>query len=294
MNDKKDKQAAAKKLGQTLLSAGVVTKKELSSALSEQKRTGDKLGKILIDLGFATEMEIVYTLAINMGLEYIELQKITVGADAIKSVSLELAEKHLVLPIRVMDNRITLAMSDPFDIAALRDIGFAAGKSVYPVVSTLFEIRRAIRVYYYNAIPKRLGEILIETGAILPEQLNSCLEKQKAVKKKIGDIILWLNFTTETEIARALSLQLNIPHVDIALLGIQEDVLRLIDKEFALKHVIIPLSDTGLMLEIAMANPMDIDTIREVKSLANKDVEVVISTATDIEGAIRRHYPGIT
>ncbi|MBF0517173.1 MAG: type II secretion system protein GspE, partial [Nitrospirae bacterium] len=142
--------ANIKRLGTALLEAGVIKEQELDAALSEQKRTGSKLGKVLIDLGFTSEMEIVHTLANNMGLEYVELQKTTIAAEAIKAVPLKLAEKHLVLPVNFIDNRLVLAMSDPLDLGAVRDIEFVTGKKVKPVVSTLTEIRRAIQSYYYK------------------------------------------------------------------------------------------------------------------------------------------------
>ncbi|KWT85076.1 ATPase, T2SS/T4P/T4SS family [Candidatus Magnetominusculus xianensis] len=286
--------ANTKKLGAALLEAGVIKEEELKSALAEQKRTGSKLGKVLIDLGFTSEMEIVHTVADTMGLESIEIQKTEIEAAAINAVPVKLAEKHLVLPINFANNRITVAMSDPLDLGAIRDIEFVTGKKVKPVVATLSEIRRAIQTYYYNVKPRMLGEILVEAGTIKPEQLEACLKKQKTSKKKLGGIITQMNFATEAEIARGLSSQLNMPYIDLTFVGIQNDVARLIDKDFALKYVLVPLRATNRMVEIAMANPMDIDAIREVKYMLNKEVEVVISTPTEIENAIRRNYAEIT
>ncbi|MBF0487968.1 MAG: Flp pilus assembly complex ATPase component TadA [Nitrospirae bacterium] len=284
----------AKKLGATLLEAGVINEKELNAALTEQKRTGHKLGKVLIDLGLTTEMDIVHTLANNMGLEYVELKNSVIEAETIKAVPVKLAEKHLVLPINFKGNRITVAMSDPLDLGAIRDLEFVTGKGVNPVVATLSEIRRGIQSYYYKTKPRMLGEILVEAGTIKPEQLEICLKKQKTTKKKLGDIITKMNFASETEIARGLSSQLNMPYIDLTFVGIQPEIAKLIDKDFALRYVLVPLSATNRVVEIAMANPMDIDAIREVKYLLNKDVEVVISTPTEIENAIRRNYAEIT
>ncbi|MBF0456564.1 MAG: hypothetical protein HQK99_01550 [Nitrospirae bacterium] len=67
------------KLGGALLEAGAINEKDLNSALTEQKRTGHKLSKVLKDLGLTTEMEMVRTIADNMGLEYVELQKSTIA-----------------------------------------------------------------------------------------------------------------------------------------------------------------------------------------------------------------------
>ncbi|MBF0488089.1 MAG: Flp pilus assembly complex ATPase component TadA [Nitrospirae bacterium] len=291
MKAKFDRQAAVlAKLGEALLKADAITEAELDLALTEQKRTGHKLGKILMDNGYATEMEIVNALADNMGLEYISLQEANIEEAAIKAVPMKLVEKHLVMPVNFEGTRITIAMSDPLDLGAISDLEFVTGKKVRPVVTTLAEIRRATQHYYHNKKPKRLGEILLDAKTISTEQLEACLSNQKASKKKLGDIIVQMGFSTETEIARALSSQLNLPYVDLSKVVIKASATGLIDKDFALKHSIMPISATTRLMQIAMVNPMDIDSIREVKYMVNRDVDIVISTATDIESAINKYY----
>ncbi|MBF0456462.1 MAG: Flp pilus assembly complex ATPase component TadA [Nitrospirae bacterium] len=286
-----DRQAAVlAKLGEALIKVGAINETELNAALSEQKKTGHKLGRILMDNGYATEMEIVNALADNMGLEYIELQDAVIDETAIKAVPLKLVEKHLVMPVRFTGNRITIAMSDPLDLGAISDLEFVTGKKVHPVVTTLAEIRRATQHYYYKKKPKRLGEILIDAKTLSKEQLDECLANQKVSKKKLGDVIVQMGFSTETEIARALSSQLNLPYVDLSKTNIKHDAVELLNKEFALKHTIIPTNVSSRLVQIAMANPMDIDSIREVKYMLNKDVDIVISTTSDIENAIDRYY----
>ncbi|MCG6551145.1 MAG: Flp pilus assembly complex ATPase component TadA, partial [Candidatus Magnetominusculus sp. LBB02] len=293
MTTKINRYDTKKKLGEALLEAGVINEKDLSHALSEQKRTGHKLGKVLIDLGITSEMEIVHTLATNMGLEYVELQKTPIEADAVKAVPVKLAEKHLVLPISFNGNRITIAMSDPLDLGAIRDLEFVTGKSVKPVVTTLSEIRRAIQAFYHKKKLLMLGEILLTAGTISPEQLEVCLKIQREGKRKLGDIIVQMHFATETAIAKAISSQLNMPYVDLTFVALQNDAIKLLNMDFCLKHVLVPLSVKSRTVEIAMANPMDIDAIREVKYMLNKDVEVIISTPTEIENAVRRSFADV-
>ncbi|MBF0517174.1 MAG: Flp pilus assembly complex ATPase component TadA, partial [Nitrospirae bacterium] len=135
--------------------------------------------------------------------------------------------------------------------------------------------------------------ILVEAGTLKSEELEACLKKQKTSKKKLGDIIVQLKYATEVEIARGLSSQLNMPYIDLTFASAQSEAAKLIDKDVALKYVLVPLNATNRVVEIAMANPMDIDAIREVKYLLNKDVDIVISTPTEIENAIRRNYAEI-
>ncbi|MCG6553209.1 MAG: type II/IV secretion system protein [Candidatus Magnetominusculus sp. LBB02] len=288
---KSDRQAAVlAKLGEALLKAGAINETELSAAIAEQEQTGQKFNRILMDNGYATEMEIVNAIANNMGLEYVVLQDIEVEEDAIKAVPLKLVEKHLVMPVKFAGNRITIAMSDPLDLGAISDLEFVTGKKVHAVVTTLAEIRKATQHYYHNNEPKRLGEILIDAKTITQEQLDDCLENQKTSKKKLGDVIVQMGFSTEGEIAMALSSQLNLPYIDLASTAIREEAIASLTRDFVYKNTIIPISVTNRLMQIAMANPMDIDTIREIKYSLNKDVEVVISTPADIESAIKLYY----
>ncbi|MEO5359611.1 MAG: Flp pilus assembly complex ATPase component TadA [Nitrospirota bacterium] len=286
-----ERQAAVlAKLGEALVKSGSITEAELDAALAEQKKTGHKLGKILMDNGYASEMEIVNALADNMGLEYTDIQSLTIPEDVVKSVPLKLVEKHLVMPIKFAGTQIVIAMSDPLDLGAISDLEFVTGKKVRPVVSTLAEIRRATQNYYYKKKPKRLGEILIDAKTLTKEQLDVCLINQKTSKKKLGDVIVHMGFSTETEIARALSSQLNLPYIDLNTASIKPIAISLLNKEFTLKHTLMPVSATNRLMQIAMANPMDIDSIREVKYMVNRDIDIVISTPTDVEKAINKYY----
>ncbi|MBF0565359.1 MAG: Flp pilus assembly complex ATPase component TadA [Nitrospirae bacterium] len=289
-NKKKPVTGSFRKLGELLLESGIITKAELDEALLDQKRTKRKLGKILIDMGCTSEMEIVSCLAQSMKLEYVELYKYVIESEIIKLVPAKIVEKHLVMPVRLVDNRLTVAMSDPLDLGAISDLEFFTGKRIQPVVSTLSEIRKAILVYYYNAKPVRLGKILVDAGVLTEEQLAVCLEQQKSTKKKIGDVIVELAFASEIDIAKAISSQMNLPYLDLTFVASTPQALELLEREFALKHSLIPLNVTSRTIEIAMSNPMDIDAIREVKSVVNRDVDVVISTPTEVKNAIHRHY----
>ncbi|MBF0343964.1 MAG: Flp pilus assembly complex ATPase component TadA [Nitrospirae bacterium] len=289
LQDSKSKKPK-KKFGEVLLDAGVITQQELSAALAEHRRTQHKLGKVLIDMGYTSEMEIVRCLAQNLGYDYVELDGKKIEKGVLQVVPVKMAEKHLIVPIKSDGREITIAMCDPLDVGAIKDIAFVTGKNVTPVVSTLTDIRKAIQLYYHNKEPLKLGEILASAGVLDDQQLSICLEKQKQTKKKLGDIIVQMNFSTEADIARALSTQLNMPYVDVAFVGASPKALELISRDFAERHLLVPLNVSKRSIEVAMANPTDSDAIREIKYLVNKDVDVVLSTPKEIKGAIQLYY----
>lgn len=280
----------SKRLGEVLLQEGAITSEELESAFDLQSKTGQKIGRILTDLGYTTENIIVRCLAASMGIQYVDLQNYDVDQAAVKAVSVKHAEKHLLLPLRINDKRLTVAMSDPLDLKAIGEIEFITGLHVNAVTSTLTDIRKAIQFHYYKTMPKKLGEILVDDGVISHEQLNECLARQRKSKKKLGDLIVELGYSTEAKIARALSKQLNLPYMDLTFTSATIAALEFIPKDFAVKHTLIPLRVTGSTIEIAMANPMDIDAVKELKNLLKKDIFLSISTPTEIKNAIQRHY----
>ncbi len=147
-----------KKLGEILVEAGLITRDQLLKGLEAQKKLKKRLGEVLVHLGFVSETDIAQTLSSQLGIPYTDLSSTVVEPEAVEQVKERLAEKHLVLPISVEGNVITLAMADPLNLEAINDIRFATGKEVKPTVSTPSDIRRAIKRYYHLSEP--LQEIL--------------------------------------------------------------------------------------------------------------------------------------
>ena len=127
-----------------LLEEGLVTYEQLEEAQSEQSRSGKGLGRVLIDLGFVVEQELVSALAKQIGLPFVDLAEYPVDAAASSLISDALAKRYSALPIGYEDSKLVVAMSDPANVFALDDIRTITGLDIKPVVATRSEIQNAI------------------------------------------------------------------------------------------------------------------------------------------------------
>ena len=116
---------AQDRLGELFVREGLITKEQLTQALAEGKKEGTRLGFALVKLGFVAEEELTRMLSKQYRVPAVDLDKvISIDAKVIKVISPEVAYKHLVLPLRKQGARLTVAMINPTDLAAIDDLRF--------------------------------------------------------------------------------------------------------------------------------------------------------------------------
>ncbi|MBU9711012.1 GspE/PulE family protein [Evansella tamaricis] len=136
---------------------------------------------------------------------------------------------------------------------------------------------------------KRLGDLLIESGLISEDQLETAL-KQKTQKEKLGDVLLQQGYITEQQLIEVLEYQLGVPHVSLYRYPIDPKVTNIVPKELASRSFLMPLKLDGEKLLIAMADPMDYFAIDDLRLSTGFEVEVAIATKDDILKAIQKYY----
>ncbi|MFC1917965.1 GspE/PulE family protein [Chloroflexota bacterium] len=140
---------------------------------------------------------------------------------------------------------------------------------------------------------KNLGDILVDQNIITLKQLDDVLEEQRMHGGKLGEILISERLVTTEELASVLSIQLNIPLVDLKRQAVQPEALRLISEDVARKHTLIPLGIIGDALVVVMAYPDDIRTIKDLETQSEMRVDVALGISSDIEQAIDLNYrPG--
>jgi general secretion pathway protein E len=137
---------------------------------------------------------------------------------------------------------------------------------------------------------KSLGEMLIEEKLLTQEQLESALTIQREQGGKFSDILVREGLVNAETLAVMLSIQLNLPLIDLKRHSVQPKALKLIPEDMARKHVLIPLDIVNDALMVVMADPEDIRTIEDVKAQAKMRVEVALGVRSDIERAININY----
>ena len=142
---------------------------------------------------------------------------------------------------------------------------------------------------------KLIGELLVEKGRLNSSKLEEALKKQKEAglagsRRKIGEILTELGYAEDTDVAEALSLQLNIPYVKLEKQVFNPEIVSLISEDFARRHELIALSKQGDTLTIAMANPENVSVIDDLRMITGCRIKPVICTQSAVKFALSKHY----
>jgi type IV pilus assembly protein PilB len=136
------------RLGELLVRENLVSLQQLQKAQEEQRKTGDRIGSLLIKQGAIAETDLTSFLSKQYGVPSISLKDFEIGDDVIKLVPRQTAVKHGVVPVNRAGSSLIIAMSDPSNILALDDVKFSTGYNVEVVVASEQAIREAIEHYY--------------------------------------------------------------------------------------------------------------------------------------------------
>ncbi len=167
-----------KPLGQLLKEMELVTEGQIQEALSIQREKGGALGRILIDLGYVSEEEMLLALGAQVGMEVVNLDEIKIPKEVVDKVSPTMAKVYKVIPIKFENNVLTVAMADPLNVSVLDDLRFMLGCELQGAVSNEDAVTRAIEQYYAGAtetvedILKEMGDVAKESMAGMPQLLS--------------------------------------------------------------------------------------------------------------------------
>ncbi len=137
-----------KRLGELLIEAGLITRDKFDAVLERQRRSGKKLGEFLIDEEIIDEEQLIEVLEFQLHIQKIDFNAVTVKPEVLKRISENIARNNRVVPISEENGMLLVAMADPLDLAAIDDIGIAAGMVIKPCIATRSSIQIAIERYY--------------------------------------------------------------------------------------------------------------------------------------------------
>jgi type IV pilus assembly protein PilB len=136
----------------------------------------------------------------------------------------------------------------------------------------------------------RLGELLVREKMISLQQLQRAQEEAKRSGKRLGHALTQLGFVNDSDLTNFLARQYSLPSINLNDFDIDPDVLKLIPRETARKHMVIPVNRAGATLIVAMSDPSNIYAIDELKFLTQYNIEPVVASEQSIEEAIQRYY----
>ena len=139
-------------------------------------------------------------------------------------------------------------------------------------------------------MPVKLGELLLKENMVTPQQLQEALNHQKMDGGKLGKAFVALGFVKDEEITSLLSRQYGVPSINLDHFEVDPAIIKIIPAETARKYQVLPLSRSGAVLTIAMADPTYVFAMDDIKFMTGYNVEPVVASESAIEDAIERYY----
>ncbi|MFC1804436.1 hypothetical protein ACFLZ3_01235 [Candidatus Omnitrophota bacterium] len=139
-----------KPLGEIMIELGIISDDQRNQALAVQKKKKKNIlsGTALIELGFASEEDVLHAVNTQYSIPYLPIDNYHIDARVTDLLPLELARKYMVCAIEKMGNVLSVAMANPLDDNAVKEIEEACRHSVQTFIATTSEITRAINKQY--------------------------------------------------------------------------------------------------------------------------------------------------
>ncbi len=149
-----------KKLGQLLCEKLYLDESSLEIGLAEQKIEHRPLGQILLRLGYITQPQLNEALALQVGIEKIDLSDISIKPEIITLVPAELVSKHSILPIRHENGRLAVAMTNPFRPNVIEDLRLVTGYPVRRYYAEPTQMENSILKFYGSNVARMLDNLV--------------------------------------------------------------------------------------------------------------------------------------
>ena len=169
------------RLGDLLISAGVIRPEQLNDALAIQKKTRERLGDVLINNGIITEQQLIEALQMQLGVDFVDLTVVSIPLELARFVPRSIAKKYCVVPVKLQKDELYVAMSDPLNFEAQEEIKSASHKQVVPMIATRRAVEQAIATLYGNeGTARAIEEMKREAGSnqadIVPVQMSKAVD----------------------------------------------------------------------------------------------------------------------
>lgn len=141
-----------KRLGEMLVDAGILTENQVNNAINLQKDSGKRLGEVLLENKYITEDQLIDVLKMQLGIDFIDISKEKIDASMTTIVPKNIALQYKVVPVKVVNGELILAMEDPLNFMALESVRQITKLKVTPCIAYRDAINRAISVLYENGM----------------------------------------------------------------------------------------------------------------------------------------------
>ena len=135
-------------LGNILLDRDLITQDQLEYVLQIQEKRGGYFGKILVDLGYVNEHDIVTGLSIQCHVPYIAIDQYDIDQSTLQLIPSAIAHKYNVIPLDQVNKILSIVMADPLDMEVKNELQSITNCRLVPFIATQEEIEKAIHRCY--------------------------------------------------------------------------------------------------------------------------------------------------
>jgi len=136
----------------------------------------------------------------------------------------------------------------------------------------------------------RLGELLVRENLISVQHLRKAQEEQQKTGRRIGTALIKVGAIEESKLTDFLSKQYGVPAINLKEFDVEPDIIKLVPKDVAEKHLVVPVNRAGSALIVAMCDPSNIYAVDDLKFLTGYNIEAVVASEPAIREAIERYY----
>ena len=136
----------------------------------------------------------------------------------------------------------------------------------------------------------KLGDILLKTGGITREQLETALGEQRRTSQPLGEVLIKLGYTSEERLRMALCRQLHIQFFNLDAMIFDPALRNLVNEKFAMKHRAVPVARVGNLLVLAMDDPTQTWILDDLQRSTGLKIEIITSTSDQVSRAMERLY----
>lgn len=177
------------RLTEILIKDGIITEAQLKKALKVQKQKGGSLRNILVELGFASENDLMAALSQGLGIPPIALSRFKIDPEILKLIPRDVARKYQIVPVSKVGNILTVAMEDPLNVFAIDDLRSLTGLDIGTIIASQKEMQEAIDQHYGEVTHQVLEELVEDMKAEEMEIIGAHALEEKVDSEKLFKLV---------------------------------------------------------------------------------------------------------
>lgn len=181
-------------LGDSLVKRGKITTDQLKVARDRCKKPTDRIEKALVDLGFATERDVLEVIGEQLSIPVVDLGTVEIDTELLQKVPSKVVHRYQLFPVSSHNGSIKVATANAFDLYAFDEVRMLTGLKVEPLLATAEDISREIKKYYGvggETIQAMVGDD-VEVVSDVSEEDKDLIEmaQEATVVKLVNEILL--------------------------------------------------------------------------------------------------------